>query len=470
MRTHFKSPQRHRQLLIFIVLLMALMLCRTATHAADQLALQRLVAFSSSDDGTQPTSLIQGADGYLYGTTSGTQNPAFLTNGTVFKLTPGGELTVLFSFDLTGPVSGRPRALVQAPGGGFYGATYQPAPEHGKIFHLTPTGELNVIFSFNGANGTSARTLIYGADGNLYGITESGGRGGYGTVFKLTTAGELTTLFSFSRTNGINPTSLARASDGTLFGTCSDWISVNAPDTVFKLTPSGAFTILVSSFDSGISRPLSLVQGTDGSLYGVDQAGGSKHFGSVFKVTPAGAVTILAEFNGTNGWSPERLFQGAEGNFYGASAAGGSDFEGWIPSDGGFVASGSGTIFKLSSDGQLTTLASLRDMPGNDVTGLLQRADGVIYGARTSGDNGEAGGVFRLASQPVITALRRSAGQEVLTWTSIAGGEYRVECKSTLSSPTWRALPSVTALTDTASITNFGGGASECYYRVRLLP
>jgi uncharacterized repeat protein (TIGR03803 family) len=392
-------------------------------------------------------------------------------NGTVFKLTPGGELTVMASFGLTGPAGGRPRALVQIPNGSFFGATYRPAPDHGEIFHLTPTGELKVMFSFSGTNGTSARTLIYGADGNLYGITESGGSRGYGTVFKLTMAGEFTTLFSFSRTNGINPTSLVRGRDGTLFGTCSDWISANAPDTVFKLTPSGELTILASSFESEISRPLSLVLGTDGCLYGVDQAGGSNHFGSIFKVAPAGTVTILAEFNGINGWGPDRLIQGVDGNFYGTSAAGGSDFQGWISSDCGFVASGSGTIFKLAPDHELTALATFRGMPGDDVVGFLQSADCVFYGARTSGGPFEPAGIFRLAPQPVVTALHRSTGQEVVTWTSFMGGDYRVECNATLSALGWQALPAVvTAKTNTACLTNFLGESSACYYRVRLLP
>jgi uncharacterized repeat protein (TIGR03803 family) len=62
---------------------------------AAELAVQRLATFSHSDDNTQPTSLIQGSDGCLYGTTSGDHT----TNGTVFKLTAGGELTVLASFD-----------------------------------------------------------------------------------------------------------------------------------------------------------------------------------------------------------------------------------------------------------------------------------------------------------------------------------------------------------------------------------
>jgi uncharacterized repeat protein (TIGR03803 family) len=459
--------------LLTIAMLLLVPLVRPAATlaAGDQLVLQRLATFSFSDDGTQPTSLIQGADGCLFGTTSGTQNAALFTNGTVFKLTPGGELTVLVSFDLTSPVGGRPRALVQIPDGSFYGATYQPAPGHGRIFHLTPTGDLNVLFTFNGANGSSARTLIYGADGNLYGITDSGGSGGYGTVFKLTTKGDLTTLFSFSRTNGINPTSLVRDGDGTLFGTCSDWISVTAPDTVFKLTPSGAFTILASSFDSEISRPLSLVQGGDGSLYGVDQAGGAQRFGSVFKVTPAGTVTILAEFNGTNGWGPERLIQGVDGNLYGTTVAGGPDFAGWIPSDGGFVGSGSGTIFKLAPDGELTALASLQSMPGDDVVGFLQDANGIFYGGRTSGGPPEPAGIFRLAPPPILTALRRYGGQEAVTWTSFPGGEYRVEYKAALSAPAWQPLSSVvTAVTNTASVTNFPGESSGCYYRVRLLP
>src|SRR5687767_9305706 len=85
------GQRRSHQFLTSALLLMVLLAGLSATHAQGQLALQSVLAFGFSDDGTQPTSLIQGADGCFYGTTSGTDNTALLTNGMVFKLTLGGE-------------------------------------------------------------------------------------------------------------------------------------------------------------------------------------------------------------------------------------------------------------------------------------------------------------------------------------------------------------------------------------------
>ncbi|MCI0746574.1 MAG: hypothetical protein L0Y58_14330 [Verrucomicrobia subdivision 3 bacterium] len=445
-------------------------LAACASVAAEtQFALQRLAVFGFSDDGTQPTSLIQGLDGSLYGTTSGSVNAVLRTNGTVFKLTPGGQLTILASFD---PESDgfSPRALLQAPDGSFYGAAGRPGVNRGHIFHLTAGGEVSIVFSFNGTNGSQPRVLIYGSDDNLYGTTEHGGSA-WGTIFRLTRGGALTTLFSFSRTNGINPTSLVRAKDGTLFGTTSDWISVGAPDTVFRLSPSGEFKILVSWETSEISRPWSVIAGSDGCLYGVDAASGTNDFGSVFKVTPAGALTVFARFNGTNGWGPDRLIQGADGSFYGTTAAGGRDFAGWIPTDdGGYVSSGSGTFFRVTVDGKITALASFADLPGDDVTGLLQTSDGVFYGAQTSGGPPEPAGVFRVAPLPEITGLQRLSGRDVVTWNSFSGGVFQIEGTPTLMSPTWTRLAQMTSASRQTAFTNVIDVVGEHYYRIRLLP
>jgi uncharacterized repeat protein (TIGR03803 family) len=182
----------------------------SATEGA--LVFQKMVVFGSSDDGTQPGALIQGADGCLYGTTSGSRNPLLFTNGTVFKLTPQGEVAILASFDFNGTNGYHPSALVQTADRTFYGALQYggTSPGNGAIFRLTPAGVLTTFFSFSGVNGRRPNILVRGSDGNLYGTTREGGGFGWGTVFKLTPAGELTSLFSFSRTNGINPTSLVR--------------------------------------------------------------------------------------------------------------------------------------------------------------------------------------------------------------------------------------------------------------------
>jgi uncharacterized repeat protein (TIGR03803 family) len=68
----------------------------------------------------------------------------------------------------------------------------------GTVFKMTPGGALTTLVSFNGANGNCPQApLIPGADGNLYGTTTYGGPNGGGTVFQLTTNGVLTTLVAF---------------------------------------------------------------------------------------------------------------------------------------------------------------------------------------------------------------------------------------------------------------------------------
>ena len=96
-------------------------------------ALTRLYSFcaqSGCADGQQPVGgLVQAANGDLYGTTSagGASTFGFVTGlGTVFRVTPSGTLTTLYSFYLqSGCADGEvpQAALVQATNGDFYGST-----------------------------------------------------------------------------------------------------------------------------------------------------------------------------------------------------------------------------------------------------------------------------------------------------------------------------------------------------------
>src|SRR5436309_1680588 len=158
----------------FAPVLAAFWICVGWSHAADgPLAFQRLIAFSFSDDGTQPGSLIQGADGCLYGTTSGSRSPNLFTNGTVFKLTPQGEVRNLASFDFNGTNGYYPGSLVEAADGNLYGTTLTGGlpPEVSystAIFSLAPAGVLSTLVAFDRGS-DPATLLIRGVDGNLYG-------------------------------------------------------------------------------------------------------------------------------------------------------------------------------------------------------------------------------------------------------------------------------------------------------------
>jgi uncharacterized repeat protein (TIGR03803 family) len=152
----------------------------------------RLYTFTGGNDGANPGSgVIQGSDGNFYGTTASGGTVAPNTYGTVFKVTPAGTETVLYSFagqaagDGSDPVGG----LLQASDGNFYGTTKTGGANGvGTVFKLTSAGVETVIYSFTGGSSDGAgpaAALIQGSDGNLYGTTTAGGPSGYGTVFEV---------------------------------------------------------------------------------------------------------------------------------------------------------------------------------------------------------------------------------------------------------------------------------------------
>ena len=158
-------------------------------------------------DGNGPAGLVLGANGNFYGTiyANGANN-----GGTIFKIAPDGTLTTLYSFcSLANCIDGSgPVGLARAAEGSFYGttglggiATTCPYSSGGcgTVFKITPGGDLSTLYSFcsqpvcaDGANPLA--TVIQATDGNLYGTTEGGGSYGGGTVFRLTPGGTLTTV------------------------------------------------------------------------------------------------------------------------------------------------------------------------------------------------------------------------------------------------------------------------------------
>ena len=157
--------------------------------------------------------LIQGADGDFYGTTF--YGGAY-SNGSIFKITQSGTLTTLYSFCSQGflctdgnyPFA----ALVQATDGNFYGTTYEGGANTGvsagTVFKITPSGTLTTLYSFCSQSGCTDGSmpiagLVQAANGDFYGTTQSGGANiDSGTVFKITPSGRLTTLYSFCQQSG----------------------------------------------------------------------------------------------------------------------------------------------------------------------------------------------------------------------------------------------------------------------------
>jgi uncharacterized repeat protein (TIGR03803 family) len=128
--------------------------------------------------------LIQSSDGNFYGTTL---DDGANRSGTIFRMTPSGALTRLYSFT-AGSDGYWPRAaLVEGRDGYFYGTTTIGGTYgSGTAFRMTPGGVLTTILYFDGFNGANpAAPLLQAADGNFYGTTPNGGGYGFGTVFRL---------------------------------------------------------------------------------------------------------------------------------------------------------------------------------------------------------------------------------------------------------------------------------------------
>jgi uncharacterized repeat protein (TIGR03803 family) len=342
-------------------------------------------------DGAFPLAgLVQGTNGLFYGTTEIGGTNSF---GTVFQITTAGTLTILYQFgglptDGHNPFAG----LTQGFDGNFYGtATIGGiSGTNGTVFQITPAGTLTTLHQFGGSASDGldpTAALVQGVDSNFYGTTLTGGTNSFGTVFQITTAGTLTTLHQFGglASDGHSPfAGLVQGSDGNFYGTTS-FGGTNGDGTVFQITSAGTFTTLYQFggvTTDGHTPNAGLVQGTDGNFYGTTSAGGTNgNGGTVFQITTAGTLTTLYHFGGlvTDGTFLEAgLMQAIDGDFYGTTSAGGTN-------------SSSGTLFKITSAGTLTTLHQFGDTPSDGIAphaGLIQGTDGKFYGTTDDGGVG----------------------------------------------------------------------------------
>jgi uncharacterized protein (TIGR03437 family) len=401
---------------IAVVLLSALATANGQTFTS-------LYTFSGNFVYGSEASLVQGANGNFYGTTTDGGTHAL---GTFFQITPEGALTTLYNFGTAATDGGNPNGVVLGSDGNFYGSTQGPSGGVGTVFQVTPAGTLTTLhtFEFSETDGARPEGLIAGSDGNFYGTTNTGGSNGGGTIFEVTPAGVLTTLFAFTpaQTGAMGLSgNLVRTSDGSIYGTTFAGGSYNA-GWVFKLAPSGTVSTVYNfgSPGSTVGGPTALVFGTDGNFYGLTNPGGAL-FGTIYRLTTGGALTTLHAFTGqADGGDPTALILGANGSFYGLTSTGG-------------VSSG-GTVFQIAAAGTFTTLFQFQySMDGGDAVDLIQSSNGTLYGATDSGGAHGEGTIFSLTlpasgTQPVVPAITSilnafssSATIAPNTWVAIKG-------------------------------------------------
>ncbi|MGC9940698.1 MAG: choice-of-anchor tandem repeat GloVer-containing protein [Verrucomicrobiota bacterium] len=360
--------------------------------ATSQPVLTTLISFTGTNGANPQAGLTLGNDGNFYGTTSVGGSHDF---GTVFRVTTNGELTSLYSFSINNDGIWPYAGLTLGKDGNFYGtASLTGETGEGSIFKVTTNGTLTSLVAFNGTNGGDPYAgLTLGKDGNLYGTTVYGGDPlpvGFigGTMFKVTTNGVLTTLVTFETTNGDgdNPYGgVTQGNDGCFYGTTSH-VGNGGNGTLFRVTTNGSLTTLLAFGGTNGGWPqASLTLANDGNFYGTTCQGGSSGDGTVFKVTTGGVLTSLVSFNGTNGSGPGlgSLTLGSDGSFYGTTYGGG--------------VTGQGTVFRITTNGVLSTLVSFNGTNGRSPDGALTLGnDCNFYGTTYPGGSSNLGTVFKL--------------------------------------------------------------------------
>jgi uncharacterized repeat protein (TIGR03803 family) len=294
----------------------------------------------------------------------------------------------LYSFK-TKPDGNGPAAPLVEVNGKLYGTTADGgASGHGTVFEISTSGEETVLYSFRGHNdGATPVAGLTVVDGKLYGTTNrGGGLKGYGTVFEISTSGTETVIHRFNGKDGEYPAAGLIYVKGTLYGTTFEGgDSSNCCGTVFSMSLSGDERVLYHFKGKGIYdeygyAPEGSVIYVNGKLYGT-ASGGAKEYGVVFEVSMSGQERVLYSFKGfpKDGTYPYAGLVALGGKLYGTTYEGGRTGE--------CDYSGCGTVFEVSpaSGEERVVYVFRKQSSGDDPLAGLIVVGGVLYGVATEG-------------------------------------------------------------------------------------
>ncbi|MEY4580067.1 MAG: hypothetical protein RL701_4770 [Pseudomonadota bacterium] len=331
--------------------------------------LRVVYSFTGGADGIAPNALVAGADGLLYGLSANVENVS--TRTVLFRVSRAGAFRVLQTFgDATEIV------LAARPGGGVFAAS-----RAGDIFAIDASGAQQTLFTFSG--GDYASTLVAAPDGQLYGTTDT--NVGTAGLFRLSKTGEFARLAGFaepSEDSGAEaPTAIARTVGGTLY------VATRLAEhgVLYRLRGDGPLTHVVDLPQA----PAVLASGLLGEVYGSVTYGTPTGFGSIFRVGPDGRVTTWHEFSEEDGSSATQLASVLDG-LYAITSGGGSR---------------SGTLVRMRSPRDFTTLFTFDYPDGASPNGLVLGHDGFLYGITLSGGAHDAGTVFKASKSGTLTTL-----------------------------------------------------------------
>jgi uncharacterized repeat protein (TIGR03803 family) len=412
-------------LMIFVVLLLPSVIAPAQSLAP---TFKVLHTFHGPNGNGPAGGLVRDEAGNLYGTTGagGTGTCGDHGCGTVFKLSKSGKQLWLHSFNGSngeGPYA----ALIEDAAGNFYGTTAIGGISNsecgafgcGVVFELNSKGQETVLYKFKKPPDGDEPESVLARDsaGNLYGVTQSGGKHGLGTIFKIEKNGEEKVLHTFTGgLDGCIPVGgLIMDAAGNLYGATAQGGSTVCDEgygVVFEVDASGSFSVLYKVGHGAYPGSLLMLDDA-GNLYGTTLQGGNSSecefrggCGVAFELSPqAGGKwteTVLYNFCSVAGCSdghePDSgpLVRDSEGNLYGTTIFGGT----YRDCDG----DGCGVVYKLDSAGQETVLYSFQGGPDGAVPepGVVMDASGNLYGVTQVGGDPKCnppngcGTVFRI--------------------------------------------------------------------------
>jgi uncharacterized repeat protein (TIGR03803 family) len=405
----------------------SLLMCSTAALPAAADSLKVIHTFVAIQKGARPAAaLTSDSTGTLYGTT---YTGAADGNGTVFELSPPGTgskkwtQTVLhhFSTNVKDGIYPDSSVILDAQGN-LYGTTSEGGTnDAGVVFELVRPANGSdkwkyiVLHRFTGGSdgGTPHGTLVFGADGDLYGTAGFGGTTGAGLVFQLAPRDhgqwKETILFNFGNdaTGGYPYSRPIFDAAGNLYGT-----TLNGGNTgngvVFELSPPGSggkqwTETVLHSFDAtndGVEPRMGVIMDSAGNLYGTTESGGSVGYGAIFEVSPptgqgqGWTESVIYNFGfSPDGGSPglSGLVMDESGDLFGTTETGGTLHH--------------GVVFELAPPGQQggswteSVLHTFADAPdgAQPEAGLTFGTGGLLYGTTFyGGTTNESGTVFQV--------------------------------------------------------------------------
>lgn len=349
--------------------------------------------FANPPDAYGPRcNLVVDTAGNMYGATfsGGTHNL-----GAVFKVSPTGTETVVYSFaggtDGSHPIAGLVR---DNKTGNLYGTTvFGGATNNGTVFVLDPsTGVEKVLYSFKGGtDGANPYSSIVRAGATIFGTTINGGAFGYGTVFKLTATGKETILHNFNSAfptlDGSYPYAGLTLYKGLLYGTTTLG-GVGNLGTVFAITKTGGYTPLYTfkgGSNDGQGPNAGVAFDKSGNLFGTTYSGGINNAGVVYEIS-GGIETAIHHFgrNTGDGTNPYASLIFYKNNFYGTTLQGGS--------------ANGGTVFKITPSGTETLLHSFTGGADgfNPYSALVLNGTNTFYSTTLQGGTANLGTVFKV--------------------------------------------------------------------------